>query len=749
MFERNLYQSLGLGTVFDKVMHSERLSFDDGLRLFTCPDVTAVGALAFHVRTKMHADKTFYVVNRQINYTNICVNGCTFCAFHRDKASENGAFSLSKEDILQRIKKACSSDLKLDELHIVGGCHPNLRLSWFEDLFRSIKQYAPDLPIKAFTPVEIAHFAKMEGCSTQTVLERLKNCGLVMLPGGGAEIFDEKLRAQLCPAKANAQTWLKIAGEAHALGLKTNCTMLFGHVENLAHRVDHLLRLRDQQDKSHGFTCFIPLPYLQKNNKLQLPKERLGNVNGLDHLRTIAVARLLLDNIPHIKAYWIMLGVKMAQTALWYGADDLDGTIVEEHIGHMAGARSAQELTLQQLESMIKNAGFTPIRRNATFQELVQSQTAAHSATHSPFQENQSVTNLAKSVLNGNRLDFKDAKILYTQANLETLAFLAHTIRKQKHPEPIVTYVGDRNINYSNICVCGCRFCAFFRPPNDPEGYVLDRDTLSSKIEETLRLGGTQILLQGGHNPDLPFSWYEDLLNWMHTSWPTLHIHAFSPPEIFYWSKLYGLSIKEILTRLQAAGLTSIPGGGAEILQNEVRARVSPNKCTADEWLDVMRQAHNLGMRTTATMMFGHEETYVDRLEHLFRVRQLQDETNGFTAFIPWTFQPNHTRIHCQPLPAPEYLRLLAIARLVLDNVDNIQASWVTMGPEIAQIALFYGANDFGSLMIEENVVAAAGVSFSMSRKDIHDVILACGYTPMQRTMDYHLLDPQFEQPLA
>ncbi|MBQ9407649.1 MAG: dehypoxanthine futalosine cyclase [Desulfovibrio sp.] len=347
--------------------------------------------------------------------------------------------------------------------------------------------------------------------------------------------------------------------------------------------------------------------------------------------------------------------------------------------------------------------------------------------------------------MDGQRLDRIAAEALYFRADLHTLAHLAHTVRLRLHPEPVVTYVGDRNINYSNICVCGCRFCAFFRAPGQAGGYVISRDEMARKIDETLALGGTQILLQGGHHPDLPLEWYEDLLRWMRATWPSLHIHAFSPPEIFFWSRKFGLSVTEVLRRLKDAGLHSVPGGGAEILETSVRAKVSPNKCTAEQWLQVMEEAHHLGMRTTATMMFGHEEEPRHRLDHLFAIRELQDRTHGFTAFIPWTFQPAHTRISVAPLPAPAYLRLLAVARLVLDNVDNIQASWVTMGPQVAQLALFYGANDFGSLMIEENVVAAAGVSFHMSRSDIHKVIRAAGFTPLQRSMDYRPVNPQPE----
>lgn len=365
--------------------------------------------------------------------------------------------------------------------------------------------------------------------------------------------------------------------------------------------------------------------------------------------------------------------------------------------------------------------------------------------SHSPFAApfaamDAALQQAVAKALAGERLLRADAEALYHHADLHTLAHLAHAMRLRLHPEPIVTYVGDRNINYSNVCVCGCRFCAFFRPPGDPEGYVITREEMTKKIDETLALGGTQVLLQGGHHPDLPFSWYEDLLRWIRTTWPTLHIHAFSPPEIAYWAELYHLPTLEILRRLKEAGLHSVPGGGAEILQDEVRSRVSPNKCPAGRWLAIMEEAHSLGMRTTATMMFGHEEEPRHRLDHLFAVRASQDRTGGFTAFIPWTFQPAHTRIERLPLSAPAYLRLLAVARLVLDNIPNIQASWVTMGPEVAQLALFYGANDFGSLMIEENVVAAAGTCYRMTRGEIHQAIQAAGFTPAQRTMDYSLV---------
>lgn len=345
----------------------------------------------------------------------------------------------------------------------------------------------------------------------------------------------------------------------------------------------------------------------------------------------------------------------------------------------------------------------------------------------------------------GARINFDDALELYQRADFHELGRLAHAARLQKQLEPVVSYVVDRNINYSNVCICGCRFCAFYRPPGHAEAYVLTREQLSGKIEETLSLGGTQILLQGGHHPDLPLAFYEEMLHFIKDRFP-IHIHAFSPPEIVHFAKLERTGVAEVIARLVAAGLDSIPGGGAEILVDAVRRSVSPNKCSAAEWLEVMEEAHRQGLRTTATMMFGHEEEPRHRLEHLLSLRDLQDRTGGFTAFIPWPFQPNNTLIHRAPETPVAYLRLLALSRLVLDNFQNIQASWVTMGPGVAQVALRFGANDFGSTMIEENVVAAAGVHFRLSVAEIRRLIEAAGFRARQRTMAYAWVKPKDEQ---
>lgn len=345
----------------------------------------------------------------------------------------------------------------------------------------------------------------------------------------------------------------------------------------------------------------------------------------------------------------------------------------------------------------------------------------------------------ARKVLDNERLSTAEALELLSSADLHTLGFLADAVRRRKHPEPVVTYVIDRNINYTDICISACKFCAFFKAPEEEGGSVLGRDELSRKIRETKELGGTQILLQGGLHPDLPFSFYEELVAFIKSH--EIHVHGFSPPEICHFANLSGLSTREVLEKLMAAGLDSMPGGGAEILSERVRSEIAPRKCGAGEWIEVMRQAHELGMRTTATMMFGHVESVEERLEHLERLRALQDETGGFTAFIPWPFQPDNTVLAgVEKASAFEYLKMLAISRIYLDNFDNVQASWVTQGPKIAQLALFFGANDFGSTMIEENVVAAAGVHFRLSEEEIRRLVTGAGFTPRQRLMDYTLV---------
>jgi len=355
---------------------------------------------------------------------------------------------------------------------------------------------------------------------------------------------------------------------------------------------------------------------------------------------------------------------------------------------------------------------------------------------------------IAAKIRAGERVTAGEAVELYRHAPTHLLGRLADECRARRHPSPIVTYIIDRNVNYTNVCVAKCNFCAFYRPVGSPEGYVLGFDELFRKIDETIAVGGVQLLLQGGHNPDLPLSWYEDLFRAIKERYPSFKLHALSPPEVIHLSRLSQLPISEVIGHLMAAGLDSIPGGGAEILVDRVRKLLHCyGKATADEWLDVMRQAHRAGLRTTATMMYGTVETDEERVEHLMRLRALQDETGGFTAFITWSYQPDHTELGGSEATGVDYLRTLAIARIVLDNFDNLQASWVTQGGKVGQLSLAFGANDMGSVMIEENVVRAAGASYCMDEEEIVRNIEDAGFIPKRRNMHYEILgDPIFRE---
>jgi len=355
---------------------------------------------------------------------------------------------------------------------------------------------------------------------------------------------------------------------------------------------------------------------------------------------------------------------------------------------------------------------------------------------------------IAERVRSGARIDAADALELYRRAPTPLLGRLADAVRARKHADGIVTYIIDRNVNYTNVCVAKCNFCAFYRPVGSSDGYVLGFDELFRKIDETIAVGGVQLLLQGGHNPDLPLTWYEDLFRAIKARYPAFKLHALSPPEVIHISRLSQLPVAAVIDRLIAAGLDSIPGGGAEILVDRVRRELHCHgKATADEWLDVMRHAHRAGLRTTATMMYGTVETDEERIEHLLRLRALQDETGGFTAFITWSYQPDHTELAGSEATGIEYLRTLAIARIVLDNFDNLQASWVTQGGKVGQLSLAYGANDMGSVMIEENVVRAAGASYCMDEAEIVRNIEDAGFAAKRRNMHYEILgDPIFRE---
>jgi len=353
-----------LADIYEKVVAGQRLSREDGLRLFESHDLLTIGFLANLVRERLHSQKTYWVYNQHINYSNICTNGCRFCAFSR-RLGEEGGFALTLDQIANKVRERLREPIT--EIHVVGGCHPDLPFSYYLDLVRTIKQVRPKVTVKAFTAVEVAHLAKNDGLTISEVLLALKEAGVEALPGGGAEVFSSRVRQLLCPEKLSGNGWLEVAKEAHQVGMRSNATLLYGHLETPAERVDHMLALRKTQDETGGFITFIPLAFQSANTEISPLQER----TGYSDLKTIAISRLLLDNIVHIKAYWIMLGAKIAQTALYFGADDLDGTVMEERIGHMAGASSAEALTPEELKALIRAAGHEPVQRDTFFRPVM------------------------------------------------------------------------------------------------------------------------------------------------------------------------------------------------------------------------------------------------------------------------------------------------------------------------------------------------------------------------------------------
>ncbi len=348
---------------------------------------------------------------------------------------------------------------------------------------------------------------------------------------------------------------------------------------------------------------------------------------------------------------------------------------------------------------------------------------------------------LADKVLAGERITPAEALVLYRLplAELGELANARRKLAKISAGNDVVTYIVDRNINYTNVCNVYCKFCAFYRTEKDHDHYVLTLDQLDEKLDELTAIGGIQILLQGGHHPKLTMDWYLTMLGHIRAKYPHINIHGFSPPEFQHFASVFKMPLREVITKFKAAGLGSIPGGGGEILVDRVRDRIAPLKCKSDQWLEVMQIAHELGLNSSCTMMFGHVETVEDRIEHLQRLRDQQDQSGGFTAFICWTFQPEHTKLRAEPVGSSEYLRMQALGRIFLDNIPNVQSSWVTQGPRIGQTALRYGANDFGSVMMEENVVSSAGTSFRLSKEMIERLIREAGYEARQRDNWYRL----------
>src|SRR5213593_2672201 len=687
--------------------------------------------MADHVKSRREGDRVYFVINRHITPTNVCVLSCAFCGFAR-KPGQAGAYEHTIEDMVAMVRD------ETREVHIVGGHHPDWPFEYYERMIQAIHAAHPAVQIKAFTAAEIDYFWRRWKVEPKEALSRLKAAGLQSMPGGGAEIFSPRLAKLLkYTGKADPERWCEIHGIAHALGIKTNATMLYGHVETLAERVDHLLRLREQQDASGGFVTFIPLAYQVAATKLvarQTPPA--------DSLKTIAVSRLLLDNFPHVEAYWVTLGEETTSVALHFGADDVNGTLEDERIQHLSGAQTPAGLAREQLFRMIRDAGKIPVERDALY-NLVGGPPPGPPTPPPSGRPGGAVAplySIRDKVLRRERLDRDEGRHLLTDAPLLEVGALANEVRFARHPEKIVTFVIDTNPNYTNVCITDCQFCAFYRKPGDKEAWTLSVDEVLAKVELAASKGATTVLLQGGHNPALPLDYYLTLVRETRRRFPQVTPHFFTASEIHTMAGVANVTFEDVLDQLWEAGQRTIPGGGAEVLSEGVRKRIEPKKGGPAAWLDVHRDAHRRGFRSTATMMYGHVETPDDVLDHWDAIRNLQDLHAGFTALVPWSFKPGNTLLEkwIKHEKGPNaYLRMLAASRLYLDNFEHIQASWFSEGKRAGQIALHFGADDWGGTLFEENVHKAADYVNTITVDDITALIREAGFAPVQRTTTY------------
>jgi len=684
-------------------------------------DTPELIGLADRARRKRHGNRTYFVHSLNLNPSNICENRCGLCAFWRESEDADG-YTMTLEQARAHIDKAAGWDLT--DLHIVGGLVPELNLEYYESLFAYGRKVLGDVLIQGITAVEVEYLSRLERMPVIEVLKRLKEIGLGAMPGGGAEIFAPEVRAKICDNKISGDAWLDVHRQAHEIGLPTNATMLFGHLESHEDIVDHLGALRDLQDDTGGFGAFVALPFHAAGTHLDIDLGPAGHTTA----RIVALARVFLDNFPHIRVLANYLDRKLLGVLLSGGADDAGGTSLDERIAKAAGAPDAQKFSAtEEISTFLERLGFEPVLTNSIYQPAID---GAEPRT----------INIPAPPPN-ERLTTEDTVELHDRAPFWELGCLANAKRLEMNDPSTATFVMDRNISVTNICQAACRFCAFRVEPGDERAFVLTVDEIAEKVSQAAAAGATQVLLQGGLNTQTNLAFYEEVFSTIKSlGLSEICVHSLSPTEIDFLAALDDLPAAEVLDRLRTAGLDSLPGGGAEILVDEVRRRVSPRKVRTDRWLEIMQIAQEMGFKTTATMVYGLGETTAQRAEHLMRIRDLQDRTGGFTAFIPWSFQPGNTQMPMARQSGVDYLRIVALARLVLDNIPHIQAGWVTEGPDMAQLALSFGADDFGGVLMEELVVKAAGASYAITAAQVISLIHEAGFNAAQRTTQYEII---------
>ncbi len=714
--------------LYRRDFETKRISPEEALSLLKNADTTELMAYADRVRLERHDRNVFFVHSLNLNPTNICENQCGLCAFWRDESTDD-AYIVSIDEAKERMTAAKS--WQLTDLHIVGGLTRKLNLAYYQELLCAAKKILPSTIIQGLTAVEIQWLGDLEGLLVEDILVRLKTAGLDAMPGGGAEIFSQQVRSCICPNKISAGNWLSIHETAHGLGIPSNATMLFGHIETSEDIVDHLSQLRQLQDCTGGFLAFCPLPFHAGGTRLGVKTGPSGHTIT----RVVALARIFLDNFSHIRVLANFLDRKLLQTLLYCGADDIGGTSIDEQIASAAGAPDDSKFSSpKDIADFIQDLGFTSVPTNSIYKYG-----AIPRRRPAVRLQSAQVHDILAQAEEGKRITAKQATILHDHAPFYELGHVAHKRRCKAVGGDMSSFIIDRNISFTNVCIAKCKFCAFHKAPDQDGSFVMPIAEIVRRVEEAAGFGATQIMLQGGLNPELDLSWYEQMLSQI-KSRVDIWLHSLSPAEVLWLARSSDLTIRQTLQRLQKAGLDSLPGGGAEILVDEVRQRVSPAKLTTLEWFEVMENAQGLGMGTTATMVYGLGETTAQRVEHLLRTRELQDRTGGFRAFIPWSFQSNNTQLTEKPQSGVDYLRVVALSRLVLDNIEHIQAGWVTEGPAMAQLALLFGADDFGGVLMEESVVKATGVSFKMTVERIISLISETGMLPAQRNTQYEIL---------
>lgn len=709
----------------------ERITDGEALAMLREMPTAELMARADAIRRARHGNQTYYVHSHNLNPTNLCVVKCKLCSFWRPENAPDSYITTLDE---ARKNLELAQNWNLTDLHIVGGMIPELDLNYYEELFSLAYKMLPGVLLQGMTAVEIHWIAGNAGLSVRETLERLKACGLGSISGGGAEIFHPDIRKKIATTKIPAQQWLDVHRTAHDLGLPTNATMLFGHIEQDEHIVDHLSRLRALQDETGGFKAAIPLPFQANGKALGVKYGPTGD----RQVRMAALTRIYLDNFPHVRMLVNYMDRKLLGVLTHSGVDDIGGTSLNERIAKAAGApQSHKFFSADEMEDFLRNHGHEPVLTNSVYDHCRRSILPKYAPAETTQQDAASTIKILNRVESGERLSAEDAVILLDEAPFQELGRVAALRRKAAVPGEQATYVVDKNLNTTNVCVTNCKFCAFHTKPGSKGAYTLTPEQVVEKVKHAAEKGATQILIQGGLNPEFGLDYYEACLSGIRDQ-VDIWIHSLSPTEIEFLAQEEGISIRECLIRLKNAGLQSLPGGGAEILVDEVRRRISPKKTRSQAWLNVMETAHELGLKTTATMVYGFGETSRQRIEHLVKVRELQDRTGGFTAFIPWSFSPDRTELECpRRQNGVDYLRMIAIARLVLDNVPHLQAGWVTEGPDVAQLALNFGADDYGGVLMTEEVVSATGVNYGVNEAQVINFIREAGYVPVQRTTQY------------